>query len=60
MFYASGYGGQYIFVVPSLELTVVTTSHPDDPRTQGHNQAIQRIVREMIIPAAKLGSGAEG
>jgi CubicO group peptidase (beta-lactamase class C family) len=58
MFYASGYGGQFIFVVPDLELTVVTTSHPDDPRTNGHNQAIQRILRDYIVPAAELGADA--
>jgi CubicO group peptidase (beta-lactamase class C family) len=56
MFYASGYGGQFIFVVPELELTVVTTSHPDDPRTQGHNQSIQRILRDLIVPAAEIGA----
>lgn len=56
MFYAWGYGGQYIFVVPELELTVVTTSNPVDPRTRGHNQGIMRILREWIVPAAELGA----
>src|SRR5690606_5993942 len=55
MYYAWGYGGQYIFVVPELELTVVTTSDPDDPRTRGHNQSILRILREAIVPAAVIG-----
>ncbi len=59
MFYASGYGGQFIFVVPDLELTVVTTSHPDDPRTNGHNQAIQRILRDYIVPAAEMGAWSD-
>lgn len=57
MFYAWGYGGQYIFVVPDLELTVVTTSNPVDPRTRGHNQGIMRILREIVVPAAELGEG---
>ncbi len=56
MFYAWGYGGQYIFVIPALELTVVTTSNPDDPRTRGHNQAILRILREFLVPAAEAGA----
>jgi CubicO group peptidase (beta-lactamase class C family) len=56
MYYAQGYGGQYIFVVPDLELTVVTTSHPEDPRTPGHNQAITAILRELIVPAAERGA----
>ncbi|MEX2584373.1 MAG: serine hydrolase [Gemmatimonadota bacterium] len=56
MFYAWGYGGQYIFVIPDLELTVVTTSNPDDPRTRGHNDAIMDLVGELIVPAAELGS----
>jgi CubicO group peptidase (beta-lactamase class C family) len=56
MFYASGYGGQYIFVVPDLELTVVTTSDPDDARTPGHNQSVQRLVRDILVPAAEIGA----
>jgi len=60
MFYASGYGGQFIFVVPELELTVVTTSDPDDPRTDGHNQAIQRLLRDYIVPAAQVGASRGG
>jgi CubicO group peptidase (beta-lactamase class C family) len=56
MFYAWGYGGQYIFVVPDLELTVATTSDPDDPRTAGHNQAILEIIEDLIVPAAEVGA----
>ncbi|MQA91802.1 MAG: serine hydrolase [Gemmatimonas sp.] len=56
MFYAWGYGGQYIFVVPDLELTVATTSDPDDARSRGHNQAIISILRNEIVPAAERGA----
>jgi CubicO group peptidase (beta-lactamase class C family) len=52
MFYAWGHGGQFVFVVPDLALTVVTTSAPDGPRDFEHLGAIHDILRETIIPAA--------
>ena len=53
VYYAWGYGGQFIFVVPSLELVVVTTSDPNvRSREQGHLQAIHELVDREIIPAA--------
>lgn len=58
MFYAWGYGGQYIFVVPDLELTVVTTSDYDVSRDGSHLRSIHRILDEEIVPAAELGAGA--
>ena len=39
MFYAWGYGGQFIFVVPDLELTVVTTSDPTARATSSTSAA---------------------
>lgn len=56
MFYAWGYGGQFIFVVPELRLTVVTTSDPDSPREGDHLAEIRRILRTRIVPAAEAGS----
>jgi CubicO group peptidase (beta-lactamase class C family) len=58
MFYAWGYGGQFIFVVPELRLTVVTTSEPDLPREGGHLEEIRRILRTLIVPAAEEGGPA--
>jgi CubicO group peptidase (beta-lactamase class C family) len=55
MFYAWGYGGQFIFVIPALELTVVTTSDPDTPREGEHIRAVRQILQELIVPAAELG-----
>ncbi|MEW5928986.1 MAG: serine hydrolase [Gemmatimonadota bacterium] len=55
MYYAWGYGGQFIFVVPDLRLTVVTTSEPDLPREGGHLEEIRRILRTLIVPAAEEG-----
>ncbi|MEX2569733.1 MAG: serine hydrolase [Gemmatimonadota bacterium] len=60
MFYAWGYGGQFIFVIPGLELTVVTTSDPNAPRGQEHNREIRRLLAERIVPAAERGDGGRG
>jgi CubicO group peptidase (beta-lactamase class C family) len=52
--YARGYGGQMIFVVPSLGLTVAVTSDPNRPaRSDGHVGDLQRLVAETIVPAAE-------
>lgn len=49
-YYAWGYGGQFIFVVPSLELVVVTTSVSTPSRDrQGHNRAIYELVEKEIV-----------
>ena len=49
-FYAWGYGGQFIFVVPSLDLVVVTTSRSDVSRDRrDHNDAIYQLVEEHIV-----------
>jgi CubicO group peptidase (beta-lactamase class C family) len=58
MFYAWGYGGQFIFVVPELRLTVVTTSEPDAPREGDHLREVRRILRRVIVPAAERGGPA--
>jgi CubicO group peptidase (beta-lactamase class C family) len=55
MFYAWGYGGQFIFVVPDLELTVVTTSDPDAPRERDHLAAVRSLLSDLIVPAAERG-----
>jgi len=48
--YAWGYGGQFIILVPKLDLVVVTTSD-STPGTErhGHRQNIQEIVERLII-----------
>ena len=48
--YAWGYGGQYIFVVPELELVIVATSSPNDSEDRrGHRGHLFRIVEEKIV-----------
>jgi CubicO group peptidase (beta-lactamase class C family) len=54
-FYAWGFGGQYIFVVPDLELVVVTTSSPtvaEDRRS--HRVTLFDLVEQQIV--ARIGS----
>jgi CubicO group peptidase (beta-lactamase class C family) len=49
-FYAWGYGGQFIFVVPSLELVVVTTSVSSvATERREHLEGIYDIVARLII-----------
>jgi CubicO group peptidase (beta-lactamase class C family) len=59
MFYAWGYGGQFIFVIPALELTVVTTSDPDVAREREHTREVRRLLAEQIVPAAEAGNEAD-
>lgn len=54
--FAWGYGGQMIYVVRDLGLTVVMTSDPNGSRDTGHIDALHRIVAEAIVPAAERGS----
>ena len=56
VYFAWGYGGQFIFVVPDLDLVVVTTSATDTDRERGHLDAIHALLAEEIVPA--VGGGA--
>jgi len=49
VWYASGYGGQYIFVVPSLDLIVVTTCSLEAGRRR--RPPVVSTLERMIIPA---------
>ena len=49
-YYAWGYGGQFIFIVPDIDLVVVTTSSSiaDDDR-RDHRRTVYDIVERLII-----------
>jgi CubicO group peptidase (beta-lactamase class C family) len=47
--FAWGYGGQFLFVIPSLEAVVVLTGDPD-ARSRGGNEAIYRLIDRTIVP----------
>ena len=53
--FAWGYGGQYVFVVPRLDLVVVCTSSlRNRPRGRDdHNEQLLRLLAEHLIPAAR-------
>lgn len=52
VYFAWGYGGQYVFVVPELELVAVFISQSDGPRAPGHLPGIHRILDEYLVPGA--------
>ena len=54
--FAWGYGGQYVFVVPDLDLVVVTTSSPDvSEERRGHRRSLFDIVEGLILePMARF------
>lgn len=54
--FAWGYGGQMVYVVPDLKLTVVMTSDPGGERDRGHIEDLHRLLAEGIIPAAERGA----
>ncbi len=46
--FAWGYGGQFVFVVPSLDLVVVTTSASDTDREGGHLDRVHALLDEIV------------
>jgi CubicO group peptidase (beta-lactamase class C family) len=48
--FAWGYGGQYIFVLPLLDLVVVTTSSPDvSDERRGHRRTVFEILERLVV-----------
>lgn len=54
--FAWGYGGQMLYVLPDLELTVVMTSDATAARDGGHIDALHRLLADHIVPAAEQGA----
>lgn len=58
-YFAWGYGGQFIVVVPRLDLVVVATSSLRN-RERGHTRRMWRFFDRSVIPAFRVGWGADG
>jgi CubicO group peptidase (beta-lactamase class C family) len=55
-FYAWGYGGQFIYVVPDLRLVTVMTSSPNPgPELRAHRAALYDLMEQEIVPAVAAG-----
>ncbi len=54
--FAWGYGGQMVYVLPDIRLTVVMTSDPNGSRDSGHIDALHRLLADGIVPAAEKGA----
>jgi CubicO group peptidase (beta-lactamase class C family) len=60
-FYAWGFGGQYIFVLPELDLVVVTTSSPAvGEERRSHRRTVFDVVERMVIPAIAAAATTAG
>jgi len=59
-YYAWGYGGQFIFIVPQLELVVVTTSSSEvSTERRTHLRTIYDLVETLIISPIASASAQE-
>lgn len=47
--FAWGYGGQFLFVVPDLDAVVVLTCDPDT-RERGTNNVIYELMEQVVVP----------
>lgn len=57
--FAWGYGGQMLYIVPDLELTVAMISDPSPhPRSESHVPQLHALLAQGIIPAAERGAAA--
>ena len=55
LYYAWGYGGQMLFILPDLQLTVVMTSDTNVERGSAHLGDLRELLTNYIVPAAEAG-----
>ncbi len=53
--FAWGYGGQMLYLLPSLGLSVAMTANPDVPRVPGQVQEMHALLTEGVLPGLMAG-----
>lgn len=56
-YYGRGFGGQMLYVIPDLEMTVVMTSNPQPPSRPAFTQELNRLVESFLIPQVVAWDG---
>lgn len=60
-YYAWGYGGQFIFVVPSLESVIVATSSPNPGQGRRHHRReLDALLERQLVPAIRRARALRG
>lgn len=58
-YYGRGFGGQMLYVIPGLDMTVVMTSDPTPPSPGSrYLRQLHRLVESYLVPAARQASAA--
>ena len=53
-YYAWGYGGQFIYVIPDLDAVIVVTSSPNpgDGRRE-HRRPLNDVIEDRLVPVIR-------